>query len=56
MPLRNQSMLLVLPVPFLVRGEELLFEAQASNGLNRWADHFEQVVVAAPVIGSVVVR
>src|SRR4051794_27808054 len=47
---RPNSMLLVLPVPFLVRGEELFFEEQACNGLNRWADHFERVVVAAPVI------
>jgi hypothetical protein len=27
-----------------------LFESQACNGLERWADNFESVIVAAPVI------
>jgi glycosyltransferase involved in cell wall biosynthesis len=43
-------MLLVLPVPFRLKGNALLFEAQACNGLNRWADNFSKVVVAAPVM------
>jgi len=43
-------MLLVLPVPFLVQGNKLFFETQACNGLERWADNFESVVVAAPTI------
>ena len=44
------TMLLVLPVPFRVSNGELYVEAQAANGLERWADHFARVVVAAPVI------
>jgi glycosyltransferase involved in cell wall biosynthesis len=44
------SMLLVLPVPFRRQGDKLLFEAQACNGLNRWADHFSEVIAAAPQI------
>jgi glycosyltransferase involved in cell wall biosynthesis len=43
-------MLLVLPVPFRQAGDRLLFESQACNGLNRWADNFSRVVVAAPVM------
>ncbi len=43
-------MLLVLPVPFRVCEGEMLVEAQAGNGLDRWADHFAQVVVAAAVV------
>jgi glycosyltransferase involved in cell wall biosynthesis len=43
-------MLLVLPVPFRLKGNRLLFEAQACNGLNRWADNFSKVVAAAPVM------
>ncbi len=46
----TDSMLLVLPVPFRVSGDRLLFESQACNGLNRWADNFSRVVVAAPVM------
>lgn len=44
------KMLLVLPVPFRLAEGELYVEAQAANGLDRWADHFAQVVVAAPVV------
>jgi glycosyltransferase involved in cell wall biosynthesis len=44
------SMLLVLPVPFRRQGDKLLFEKQACNGLNRWADHFSMVIAAAPQI------
>jgi glycosyltransferase involved in cell wall biosynthesis len=43
-------MYLVLPVPFRVVAGEIFVESQAANGLDRWADHFERVVVAAPVI------
>jgi hypothetical protein len=44
------SMLLVLPVPFGMRDGRLLVEAQAANGLDRWAENFSRVVVAAPVL------
>jgi glycosyltransferase involved in cell wall biosynthesis len=46
----STRMLLVLPVPFRRMGRKLLFESQACNGLNRWADNFSHVVVAAPVM------
>ncbi len=44
------SMYLVLPVPFRLQAGELHVEAQAMNGLDRWADHFAQVTVAAPLV------
>jgi glycosyltransferase involved in cell wall biosynthesis len=43
-------MFLVLPVPFHIAAGKLFAEAQAANGLDRWADHFARVVVAVPVI------
>jgi glycosyltransferase involved in cell wall biosynthesis len=46
----NDCMLLVLPVPIRVREGEVLFEAQACNGVERWADNFESLIVAVPVI------
>jgi glycosyltransferase involved in cell wall biosynthesis len=48
--MNQKSMLLVLPVPFRAKGNQLFFELQACNGLERWAAHFESVVVAAPTI------
>ena len=44
------SMFLVLPVPFRIAEGKVFVECQAANGLDRWADHFERLVVAAPVI------
>ncbi len=46
----NDRMLLVLPVPVRVRDGVVLFEAQACNGVARWADNFESLIVAVPVI------
>lgn len=46
----RKGMLLVLPVPFLVKGNKLFFETQACNGLERWADNFDSAIVAAPAI------
>lgn len=43
------SLFLVLPVPFRRHGGALWFESQACNGLNRWADHFDTVIVACPL-------
>lgn len=43
-------MLLVLPVPLWLKGEQIFFESQACNGLERWADNFGKVVVAAPAV------
>jgi glycosyltransferase involved in cell wall biosynthesis len=49
-PGSQKKMLLVVPVPFRVQDNQLLFESQACNGLERWADNFESVIIAAPVI------
>ncbi len=44
-------MLLVLPVPFRAPPEgTLLVEQQAWNGLERWAENFDRMIVAAPVL------
>lgn len=42
--------LLVLPVPFRQQGQELMVEAQARHGLERWLDHFETLALAAPLM------
>jgi hypothetical protein len=44
------SMYLVLPVPFRLHEGELWVEAQAANGLDRWAEAFAPLRVAAPVV------
>jgi glycosyltransferase involved in cell wall biosynthesis len=46
----RKGMLLVLPAPFSRRDNQLFFELQACNGIERWADHFGSVVVAAPML------
>jgi glycosyltransferase involved in cell wall biosynthesis len=46
----RSSLLLVLPVPFMRDGGALLFEKQACNGLGRWADNFDHIVLACPAI------
>jgi len=43
-------MLLVLPVPFRVQKDRLLFERQACNGLQQWGKHFDTLTIAAPVV------
>lgn len=48
--LSGESMYLVLPVPFREENGKVFVEAQAANGLDRWADNFSQVTVAAPVL------
>lgn len=48
--MKRKELLLVLPVPFLVKDNQLFFESQACNGLERWADNFGSVIVAAPTI------
>ncbi len=47
---RFQSLFLVLPVPFRRQGGKLLFEFQACNGLERWAENFETLTIACPLI------
>lgn len=48
--MNQKGMLLVLPVPFRTQGKQLFVESQAGNGLERWADNFESLIVAAPTI------
>lgn len=43
-------MLLVLHCPLLVKNGQLLWDSQACNGLEQWADNFGSVTVAAPAI------
>jgi glycosyltransferase involved in cell wall biosynthesis len=48
--LKTTSLLLVLPVAFrLGENGELLFEKQACNGLERWLENFQSIVVACPL-------
>jgi len=49
MRFKDDSILLVLPVPFRrdIKGN-LLVEMQAANGLERWAENFQHLVVACP--------
>lgn len=53
---RPHSMYLVLPVPFRVAEGRVFVECQAANGLDRWADNFDRVLIAAPVIPEQEVR
>ena len=46
----DDSLYLVLPVPFRSVHGKLLIESQAANGMARWADSFERVTVAAPIV------
>ncbi len=48
--MNQKGMLLVLPVPFRSQGNQLFFELQACNGLEQWANNFESLIVAAPLI------
>lgn len=43
-------MFLVVPVPFLAKGNQLFYESQACHGLEQWGDNFESVILAAPTI------
>ena len=48
------TLFLVLPVPFRRDANGgLMFETQACNGLDRWADNFSRIVVACPVLSGV---
>jgi len=46
----NSSLLLELPLPFMVVGGCVYVEAQAANGIKLWCDNFSRVTVCAPVI------
>ncbi|MCC6695796.1 MAG: glycosyltransferase [Candidatus Hydrogenedentes bacterium] len=52
----DDSMLLVLPVPVRICDGVVLFEAQACNGVERWADNFASLVIAVPVIPESLVQ
>jgi glycosyltransferase involved in cell wall biosynthesis len=47
---KQEGMLLVLPVPFRVLDGRVFVEAQAANGLDRWAENFSRIIVAAPTV------
>ena len=46
---QSNSIFLVLPLPFWEKEGEILVESQAGHGLDRWAENFDRVIVAAPV-------
>jgi hypothetical protein len=48
----QEGMFLVLPVPFRVLDGRVLVEAQAANGLGRWAENFSRIIAAAPIISE----
>lgn len=54
--MKQKGMLLVLPVPFRAKGNQLFFESQACNGLEQWADNFESLIVAAPLMPELLVE
>lgn len=49
MTIPDSSLLLYAPVPLYTGNEGYLLEDQACNGLKRWADNFERVVVMHPL-------
>jgi glycosyltransferase involved in cell wall biosynthesis len=50
----QKGMFLVLHPPLRVKDGRLLWDAQACNGLEQWADNFGSVIVAAPAIPEAV--
>jgi glycosyltransferase involved in cell wall biosynthesis len=51
--LSEDGILLVLPVPFKKLADgRLLCEEQATNGIDKWAENFSHVTVAAPVLSE----
>ncbi|MCU0549346.1 MAG: glycosyltransferase [Leptolyngbya sp. Prado105] len=46
----NTRLLLVVPVPFRVVDGRYGLDEQTCDGLVRWAEHFDRVVMAAPVL------
>jgi glycosyltransferase involved in cell wall biosynthesis len=49
----QKGMLLVLHSPLRAKDGQLLWDAQACNGAEQWADNFGSVIVAAPLIPDV---
>lgn len=49
------SLLLDVGVPFRMRCGELLLEAQAHHGVQRWLDHFDRVTLCAPIVPEALV-
>lgn len=49
------SLLLDVGVPFRMRSGELLLEAQAHHGVQRWLDHFDRVTLCAPIVPEALV-
>ncbi|AUT02013.1 hypothetical protein CLI64_17380 [Nostoc sp. CENA543] len=48
--MKKQGILLVMPVPFRMVEGRLGFDDQTCEGLIRWAENFDHVVMACPVI------
>jgi glycosyltransferase involved in cell wall biosynthesis len=48
----NTSLFLVLPVPFRIRDGQYGLDKHACRCLIRWAEHFDRVIMAAPVLNA----
>ncbi|MBE9011519.1 glycosyltransferase family 1 protein, partial [Pseudanabaenaceae cyanobacterium LEGE 13415] len=46
----DTSLFLVVPVPFRIVDGQYGCDYQACDGLMRWLEHFERIVLAAPVL------
>ncbi len=52
----DSSLLLDVGVPFRVQAGELLLEAQAHHGVQRWLDNFDRLTLCAPVVPEALVE
>jgi len=48
----QKSLLLVLPLPVHQRGDDIVIEPQAANGLRRWLENFDRVTVCLKLVNG----
>ena len=48
----SESMLLVLPLPFVTDDGVVEIETQAANGVRQWLQHFSSLTIAAPYLSK----
>ena len=51
-PTSQTTLLLVLPVQLHAAGGRLWLDRQACNGLRHWLDHFDRLILCAPLAGA----
>ncbi|WP_375427107.1 glycosyltransferase [uncultured Sphingomonas sp.] len=49
--LQRSTLLLVLPLPVYGSGENGLIDRQAHNGIHRWLDNFNSLIICMPALG-----